>query len=468
MLDAAGSDGGAFRVTFDRGRSRHKQKHREFVEPDRRERHPPPKPMHDHAVSFPLVVALAGAGLVAQEPVLESPDGTFRLVDVSLDLLTSAGTSTARNAELAELKGGAHDPRRRGFTLQQAELSLAGEIGEDISGRAALIVSIDPEEGETVTELEEAYLTYRLPEGFGVDAGLFFSNVGRLNPRHPHERDWLDQPVIHTRLFGGDGMRAPGVRLLWNQPGDGPLHGTFSLQNANGETMTSFLANDEVYDERPIGGRMFDSQTDVRGGDDIVYTARAAVTLPAGADATLQIGGSAAFGPNATGAAGDTLLYGVDFAWRQSCDHEGHDGHGHAALAVEGEVLARAFDAAPQVDASVPATPVTLPGETLDDYGAWLQVLGEVAPRWRVGLRGEWAAGSGQSYDMATQSFGRRSDPFRTDRVRVSPLVMFEPSAGTRIRLQYDWDDSDHLGGDEHSIWIGFELQLGPHPAHEH
>ncbi len=111
---------------------------------------------------------------------------------------------------------------------------------------------------------------------------------------------------------------------------------------------------------------------------------------------------------------------------------------------------------------------MTLPGETLDDYGAWLQVLGEIAPRWRIGLRGEWASGSGDSYDMTTQIFDRAADPFRTDRVRVSPLVMFEPSEGTRVRLQYDYDDSDHLGGDEHSLWIGFEIQLGTHTGHGH
>src|SRR5688500_6449045 len=55
-------------------------------------------------------------------------DATFRLVDVSLDALIAFGSSTERDASLATLKGGAHDPRKRGFTIQNVELSLLGAV----------------------------------------------------------------------------------------------------------------------------------------------------------------------------------------------------------------------------------------------------------------------------------------------------------------------------------------------------
>jgi TolA-binding protein len=45
----------------------------------------------------------------------------FRLLDVSVDVLTTAGGSTERDESLRTLQGGGHDPKRRGFTLQQAE-----------------------------------------------------------------------------------------------------------------------------------------------------------------------------------------------------------------------------------------------------------------------------------------------------------------------------------------------------------
>ena len=96
-----------------------------------------------------------------------------------------------------------------------------------------------------------------LPYGLQLKAGLFLTEFGIINPTHSHAWQWLDQPVIISRFFGGDGMRAPGARLSWLTPL--PWYSEFlaSVQNANGETMPSFLANEEVFEERPIGGRPF-------------------------------------------------------------------------------------------------------------------------------------------------------------------------------------------------------------------
>ncbi|MBI2194937.1 MAG: hypothetical protein HYU36_23400 [Planctomycetes bacterium] len=64
-------------------------------------------------------------------------------------------------------------------------------------------------------------------------------------------------------------MRAPGFRLGWLLPASwfSELH--FGVQNANGETMASFLTNDEFLEERPIGGRPF-VERDVRTLEDLV------------------------------------------------------------------------------------------------------------------------------------------------------------------------------------------------------
>ena len=36
----------------------------------------------------------------------------------------------------------------------------------------------------------------------------------------------------------------------------------------------------------------------------------------------------------------------------------------------------------------------------------------------------------------------------------------------SRLRLQYNYDDSDHLDDEAHSFWLGFEILLGPHQPH--
>jgi hypothetical protein len=390
---------------------------------------------------------------------------TLRLVDVSLSLMTALGTSTERDSVLADLKGGAHDAKKRGFTLQQAELSLVGAVDPYFTGHCYLITQLDPAEGETIVELEEAYLrTVALPGGLQFKAGAYFTEFGRINDRHPHQWDWTDQPVIHSRVFGGDGMRGPGARVGWLLPTERYTELLFGVQNANGETMTSFFANDEVYEERGIGGRFFTEQ-EVTSFADMVFTGRAMTTFALGDATDLDLGASFAMGPNATGEDSDTLLYGADFAlvWRPDTATRGWP-----FFKLQGEFVARAFDAAAQTDDADPLNPVGLPADTLDDYGGYLQALYGFAPNWAAGLRAEWVTGSGDSYDADSQTFGRSFDPYRCDRVRFSPLLAYHPSEYSRLRLQYDYDDSDHLEDPVHSIWLGFEILIGAHPPHSY
>lgn len=415
------------------------------------------------AVATTLLLAAAPA----QEPAPASPPpvgavGPVEQVAITLSLLTAVGASSERDATLAELKGGAHDPRQRGFTLQQAELGITGRVSPWFDAAAYVIASIDVE-GETVVELEEAFLTTReLPAGLELRAGTFFTEFGRHNARHPHEWDWTDQPFVLTRVFGGDGQRAPGARLAWQVP-DLPLRVLGGVQNATGETMPSFLGNEEVWQERGIGGRST-SDRDVRGAGDLVWLLRAATAWQTDPGRQVEFGASVLYGPNATGGDADTLVHGVDFEWRE----QWRGASPCCAVprwSLQAEYLHRVFDAAEQIDDSDPLLPVTLPASTLHDHGGYLQVQVGLAAEVAVGLRGEWASGSGASYRGAG-TFDRAADAFRCDRVRLSPLLAWRPSHQTSVRLQYDWDDSDHLGREAHSVWIGVELLLGSHAPH--
>ena len=147
----------------------------------------------------------------------------LQLLDVSLDTLWAFGSSTADDDELALLQGGGHDPRQRGFNLPQVELSFSGAVDPYFTGEAHLVYFLDPED-ESQFELEEAFVqTLQLPfglheHGAQLELGTFFTEFGRLNPRHPHAWDWQDQPIVLTRFFGEDGLRGPGARLGWLLP----------------------------------------------------------------------------------------------------------------------------------------------------------------------------------------------------------------------------------------------------------
>src|SRR5688572_9743918 len=73
----------------------------------------------------------------AGDPLWSRPIGSagaLRLLDVSLDVLAAVGGSTASDDELELLQGGGHDPRQRGFTLENVELSLLGAVDPYVRG----------------------------------------------------------------------------------------------------------------------------------------------------------------------------------------------------------------------------------------------------------------------------------------------------------------------------------------------
>ncbi|MGK0156191.1 MAG: hypothetical protein ACI9SE_003158 [Neolewinella sp.] len=387
--------------------------------------------------------------------------GPFNKLNISLDLLFAVGSSTERDAQLLELQGGEHDPRRRGVTIQQAELQLNGTVDKWFTAQGVLVAFLDPD-GETVLELEEAFLqTTNLPHRFQAKVGHYFTEFGRLNPLHPHAWDWQNQPVIMTRTFGAEGMRAPGARLSWLAPTHQYLEFFISAQNSNGETMASFGSSDEAYEERPVGGRLFGrTTTDARASNEMVWSGRAATTFDLDELSAFGIGASVAFGANATGDDQQTVISGADFAyqWRASPTDLSS-----AFVRVQGEYLYRAFETAAQVD-TAGASNVGIPNATLRDHGGYVYGLVGWENGFAAGLRCEYATGSGPSY-LGGGTFGRNGDAFRADRIRVSPLVQYQVSRFTRMRLQYDYDDSAHLSGTAHSVWLGFEVLLGAQPA---
>jgi hypothetical protein len=230
-------------------------------------------------------------------------------------------------------------------------------------------------------------------------------------------------------------------------------------QNANGEIMASFLANEDFFGERPIGGRPFVARS-VKGPQDLVYLVRWVNFWNLRADVGAQLGGSAVFGPNASGPDGRTTIYGGDLKvrWRPATHFRGWP-----FLLWESEIIRRDYKA-DSFDGSDPTgNPLTLPAQTLHDWGVYTQLLYGFSYGWAAGVRFEYASGSGASVG------GRAADPFRNDRYRVSPLLVWHPSEFSRLRLQYNYDRADHLTQrDAHTVWLGLEFLYGAHPAHKY
>ena len=479
-----------------------------------------------------------GAAML-QRPTARGPQ--LRLIDVSLDVLFYAGFSSENDEYISTLQGGGHDPKTRGFTLGQAELSLSGVVDPYFTAEAHILSLVNSVSGESAFEVEEAFLTSTgLPVGLQLEVGYFLTEFGIINPQHPHVWDWLDMPVVNSRMFGGDGMRQGGFRASWLLPTPWFSQFHFGMQNANGVTMASFLggelahahggedahghgaegdehgeeahadedddghghdedmrmedmhmeeeddhghededengdemhAEDEHADEDEhgqeaeggpgIGGRPIIAQ-DVRQLKDFVYLMRWENAFDMSDEVTAVFGVSSLLGPNSSGYAGSTWLYGLDMKWRWQ---PANSFRGYPFLTWQTEYMRRQYEAAASsmevTEADGHVDTVTFPEDTLEDWGMYSQLLYGPMINWAVGMRFEYANGRGIGYGHG----GRDGDPFRNERYRVSPLVSWRTSEFVRLRLQYNYDHATHLEEYAHTVWLGFEWLYGAHPAH--
>jgi len=377
-----------------------------------------------------------------QQPSLFSKQigsSTVRLMDISFDSLFTAGGSTARESEIDKLQAGSHDPKKRGFTTQNLEFSMLGAVDPYFNGEVHLVYQIDSS-GESQLEVEEAFLTTQtLPYDLQLKAGTFFVEFGRLNLQHPHSWDFVDQPVVNSRMFGGDGLRGPGARLSWLAPLPWYSEILGGIQNANGETAFSFLS---------VAGEDFAGITlierDVRTAEDFLYSTRWLNSLDLNEEITLNVGVSSLWGPNASGLDNQTNIYGTDFyvKWNPV----GND-RGFPFASWQTELMKRDYEAGEEKD-------------NIDDWGLYSQVLWGFKKNWVAGMR----------YDLADGDGVDTTDHLRDRRRRVSPNLTWYPTEFSKVRLQYNYDKAEHIdvnNGDEHSIWLQYEFMLGSHPKHK-
>lgn len=382
-----------------------------------------------------------------QSPQPIAQVGQLKLIDISLDVLTGAGTSTADEEELAALQGGAHDPSVRGIEVPNVELTLQGVVDPYFRGDAHVIFLID-EEGETVVELEEAYFTTTsLPHGLQVRGGQMFEQFGRLNTQHPHAWAFVDQPIVHTRLMGPDGLRGPTAELSWLAPTPFYLELLGAAIYARGETAVSFLnAPGEEFAGHVLQPREIESL------EDLTYLLRAKTSFDLTAELTLVSGVSALLGPNSasTSSEGNTQIYGLDvyLKW-QPLDND----HGFPFVSFQTEAMGRRYETGQGFDADG----FGLENEVLYDAGYYAQILYGFTRGWVLGARHEFADGDRDN----------RDDPLRDARHRASANLTYYPSEFSKIRLQANMDEADHLEDEDFSVWIQVEILFGAHGAHK-
>ncbi|WP_342381365.1 zinc-regulated TonB-dependent outer membrane receptor [Myxococcus stipitatus] len=363
--------------------------------------------------------ATPGGGLPLSIP--GSGSGT-NLLDMSFILDLAAAAFTSKEP----LQGGAHDPSRNGFNLQQLELSIGSVVDPYFRFDANIVYS------QFGVEIEEAYgTTLALPASLQVRAGQFLTRFGRLNPTHPHAWDFADQPFALSRVFGGEGNRGLGVELSWLTPLPWFVELTGSLTDATGEaTARSFLAasNDRVLS--PL---------------DLQATGVVKQFFPLTDDLSLMWGLSVATGPNPTGYRNRTDLYGTDVYLRYRPITEAST----TLVTFQVETFYRRRQ---------------VPKDVLTDFNGYAQAAWRFSQRWAAAARYELGTPArGENGEVAEDPL----DPEWTkNRDRISANVSFWPTEFSRLRLQAARDHARWRDEADYSVFLALELVTGAHGAH--
>ena len=380
----------------------------------------------------------------AEAPTAGPARSSGAYMNIGFDGLADFGWSTT--PDVASLQRGDHDPKVRGFTVPNVELTFDGAVDPYFKGFSAIVTKLTAD-GETTVELEEAWAqTTSLPYNLQAKAGQFLTEFGRQNAQHPHAWAFVDQPLGLNRMFGPDGLRGQGAKLSWLLPTDTYAEAMVTVINSTGGTAWSFRSNEsgEIHGGVPI-------ERSVETLGDLLIVPRLTTSVDLTETQTIVLGASAAFGPNNSGPRARTQVYGLVAYYKWKAE-SGAAGFPFASWQTE--VMSRRYDAGARVALENAAT--KLPAETLSDWAAYSQVLWGIRPRIVAGLRGEIARGG-------TAAF--RSD-LRVNQERVSPNVSWYPSEFSKLRLQYNVDRREGLGTD-HSLWLQFEFMLGAHAAHK-
>jgi hypothetical protein len=364
-------------------------------------------------------------------------------MNIGFDLLADFGWSSEQDVGALQL--GDHDPKVRGFTIPNAELTLDGAVDPYFKGFVSIAYKMTPD-GETGVELEEAYfLTTSLPANLQLRGGQFVTEFGRQNTQHPHAWSFVDQPLVLNRMFGPDGLRGQGARLSWLIPTKFYSEAMVGVFNSTGETAFSFRSDESgaIHGGVPV-------ERPVEGLQDLLLVPRLTASFELTGTQTLLVGASGGFGPNNSGATAQTQIYGGDLYWKWK---SARASAGFPFVSFQTEALWRSYDAAERQSDAEPSQ--LLPQETLKDQGVYAQVLWGYKVRRVLGLRADYVSGDEASFDAA----------LRAERFRLSPNLTLYPTEFSKVRLQYNYDHRAGIGSD-HSLWLQFEFILGAHAAH--
>jgi hypothetical protein len=343
--------------------------------------------------------------------------------------------------------GGEVGPPRRGFSLAESELAVAGNI--DPYFRGQLVAALTPEDE---VEVEEAFFqTLALGRGFTLKGGRYLSGIGYQNEIHQHAWDFQDAPLAYQGFLGGR-LNDDGVQLRWVAPA--PFFLELGAEAGRGRT---FPATDPNRNGAGAWSAFGHVGGDLGGG---AWRAGLSYLRVKPNDRAFEDADSLG-GATTQSFTGESKLWIADFVakWRE--------------LKLQGEYFRReesgelTFD-----DTGGSAVFGTLTdGYKSTQSGWYAQALYRFLPQWRAAYRYDRLDHGSVSNGIVDNGLGPTAADFPLLMTEHNPtrntlMVDWSPTEFSRVRLQLAQDKS-RFGVTDDQVIVQYILSLGAHGAHK-
>ncbi|PIQ24742.1 hypothetical protein COW36_23490 [bacterium (Candidatus Blackallbacteria) CG17_big_fil_post_rev_8_21_14_2_50_48_46] len=332
---------------------------------------------------------------------------------------------------------------QNGLNFNYAELSLQAPIDPFFDAFASF--HLQPEG----FEIEEAYFSTRgLPGNFQLKGGKFLSHFGRLNNQHEHFWNFAKRPLVYDGLFGSEGLNEMGLQVNWVAPLDFFLNlGIEALQGNNSEsfgTSEVHLGQTQIAENNLPNLLVAYAKGSVDLGEQFVVLGGLSLAQGGARQAAVESSNPSALGNFAGGA----RVYGADLTLRWFQDS-------YREVLWQTEFLHRSLDGQQEQGGQA----YTLRKE---QSGLYSELVWRFAWQWRAGARLDLIT-QNQTWQNQSLTAGPTLLP------RYAAMLEFHPSEFSRLRLEYNLDQSRLAAGvatPVHELFLQLNLSMGAHGAH--
>ena len=414
------------------------------------------------------ITGVAPPPTAAEPTVFPNMGGKDRTIDLGAELFLDAKYSAQSqnpqtNPYAGTLPNGAEN-LPRGFGIGETELVFKGAVDNLFRGEARFV--FEQQGDSTSLKTEELFAeTLGLPWGTKVKAGKYWSSIGYLNDKHPHEWDFVDMPLVYKQVLGGQ-LNETGAQLSWIAPTDNMLFklGGEIAQGSNGygETYNSNFNQNKprlgtLYAK--TGGDVGDSHS-WQGGVSWVRSTTGSgssanqATYDLSNNDTLTFNGGNTiwiadfvyrWAPFGNPTSQNLKLQGEMFWNKQSGNMTSTSGCGvDNAESCKGSNFAQ------------------------NQQGFYTQGIYQFIPKWRVGYRYDRVFNGTNSYGLPASALAGSQVQSGWDPYRNTLMLDWSNSEYSLIRLQLARDTSFGPGLTNNQIFLQYIMSLGAHGSHKY